>query len=261
MRRRGIGLGRTGIVGGSKNKRKPLKDRFEALGKQMEDKHINHIEEQMSLFKTKLEEFANKHKRTIREDPVFRRQFQQMCSKIGVDPLASNKGVWAKLGVSQFYTELSVQIVDVCLSTRGLNGGLIDMNDLINCIKIMKGSNAVDLSDDDIERAVNKLIVLKGGFKILKSGNQKLIVSVPVELKQDHSEILKLVNAYNGYVNPTMIVNELNWSMLRTMNALEDLQREGMCWIDRPNGGETKLEDVNYYIPSIALSGSAEEEM
>lgn len=58
-----------------------------------------------------------------------------------------------------------------------------------------------------------------------------------------------------------MIVNELNWSMLRTMNALEDLQREGMCWIDRPNGGETKLEDVNYYIPSIALSGSAEEEM
>ena len=219
MRRRGIGLGRTGIIGGSKNKRKPLQDRYEALGKKMEDKHISHIQEQMTLFKTKLEEFANKHKRTIREDPVFRRQFQQMCSKIGVDPLASNKGVWAKLGVSQFYTELSVQIVDVCLSTRGLNGGLIDMKDLINCIKIMKGTNAVDLSDDDIERAVNKLIVLKGGFKIITSGNQKLIVSVPVELKQDHSEILKLVNENNGYVNPKLIVNKLNWNMFPINNG------------------------------------------
>ena len=31
MRRRGIGLGRTGIIGGSKNKRKPLQDRYEVL--------------------------------------------------------------------------------------------------------------------------------------------------------------------------------------------------------------------------------------
>ena len=69
---------------------------------------------------------------------------------------------------------------------------------------------------------------------------EKLIVSVPVELKQDHSEILKLVNENNGYVNPKLIVNKLNWNMLRTMKALEDLQREGMCWIDKPNGNETK---------------------
>ena len=61
MRRRGIGLGRTGIIGGSNNKRKPINDRFKALGKKIEDQHIDHIQEQMSLFKSKLEEFANKH--------------------------------------------------------------------------------------------------------------------------------------------------------------------------------------------------------
>ncbi len=46
----------------------------------------------------------------------------------GVDPLASNKGFWADvLGVGNFYFELGVQIVDVCMSTRSANGGLIDM--------------------------------------------------------------------------------------------------------------------------------------
>ncbi len=46
----------------------------------------------------------------------------------GVDPLASNKGFWAELlGVGNFYFELGVQIVDVCMTTRSANGGLIEM--------------------------------------------------------------------------------------------------------------------------------------
>ena len=54
------------------------------------------------------------------------------------------------------------------------------MDDLIKCINVMKGSNAVELSEDDIERAVSKLAVLKGGFKVLSSGSQKHVLSVPV---------------------------------------------------------------------------------
>jgi ESCRT-II complex subunit VPS22 len=52
--------------------------------------------EQLLLFRSKLEEFAFKHKAEIRGDPVFRAQFHAMCSSIGVDPLASNKvgGGW-----------------------------------------------------------------------------------------------------------------------------------------------------------------------
>lgn len=43
-----------------------------------------------------------------------------------VDPLASNKGFWAEvLGVGDFYYELAVQIVEICLSTRSVNGGLM----------------------------------------------------------------------------------------------------------------------------------------
>jgi ESCRT-II complex subunit VPS22 len=78
----------------------------------------------MSLFKEKLEVFARKHKSEINRNPQFRRQFSKMCEKIGVDPLASNKGFWAELlGVGDFYYELSVQVIDACLSTREQNGG------------------------------------------------------------------------------------------------------------------------------------------
>lgn len=43
----------------------------------------------------------------IRKNPTFRSQFHEMCAKVGVDPLASNKGFWAELlGIGDFYYEL-----------------------------------------------------------------------------------------------------------------------------------------------------------
>ena len=45
-----------------------------------------------------------------------------------MDPLASNKGFWAEvLGVGDFYYELAVQIVEICLATRSENGGLMTL--------------------------------------------------------------------------------------------------------------------------------------
>ncbi len=42
-----------------------------------------------------------------------------MCSKIGVDPLASNKGFWSELlDVGDFYYELGVQIIEIGILTR-----------------------------------------------------------------------------------------------------------------------------------------------
>ena len=43
---------------------------------------------------------------------------QDMCASIGVDPLASSKGFWSEmLGVGDFYYELGVQIVEVCMAS------------------------------------------------------------------------------------------------------------------------------------------------
>ena len=43
---------------------------------------------QLDSFKTSLEDFAGKYKQEIKKNPEFRGHFQQMCARIGVDPLA-----------------------------------------------------------------------------------------------------------------------------------------------------------------------------
>lgn len=78
----------------------------------------------MEVFRKHLEKFAADHKNDIRSKPEFRAQFQQMCARIGVDPLAcesvgtcasyfvyyvctASKGFWAQmLGVGDFYYEV-----------------------------------------------------------------------------------------------------------------------------------------------------------
>jgi hypothetical protein len=56
-----------------------------------------------------------KYKSQIKSDPYFRMQFQTMCEKIGVDPLASSKGIWGELlGLGDFYYELGKQSSMLC---------------------------------------------------------------------------------------------------------------------------------------------------
>ena len=70
-----------------------------------------------------------------------------MCQKIGVDPLASKRGFWAQLlGVGDFYYELGVQIVEVCLRTRSSNGGLIDIDELKQKLIKLRGPKAQEVS-------------------------------------------------------------------------------------------------------------------
>lgn len=45
----------------------------------------------LATFKTQLEDFARAHSSEIKKNAVFRSHFQLLCSKVGVDPLASNK--------------------------------------------------------------------------------------------------------------------------------------------------------------------------
>lgn len=51
-----------------------------------------------------------------------------MCASIGVDPLSSGKGFWSVLGIGDFYYELAVQIVEVCLGNQLINDELSCLN-------------------------------------------------------------------------------------------------------------------------------------
>lgn len=84
---------------------------------------MTQLTKQFDSFKTNLEEFAVKYKEEIKRDAQFRKQFQDMCANIGVDPLASSKGFWSEvLGVGDFYYELAVQIIEICNSMADRTG-------------------------------------------------------------------------------------------------------------------------------------------
>jgi len=105
-------------VGGLK-KRSTEQAAFKSKSREMEADKMGTVTETMECFKNSLSEFAMKHKDRINSDPEFRMQFHAMCLAVGVDPLASSKGFWADiLGVGDFYFELGVKIIHVCMETR-----------------------------------------------------------------------------------------------------------------------------------------------
>jgi ESCRT-II complex subunit VPS22 len=240
--------GRLGGIG-SVRREKAREKKFNKVGSEMASTKLEHVEEQLSLFRSNLEIFARKYKDNIREDPIFRREFQIMCAKIGVDPLASTKGFWAELlGVGTFYTELGVQIVDACVSTRAMNGGLIEVPALIATVKKMRGSNALDISSDDVERAVKQLRCLGSGFNIVQAGTRRMVVSIPVELNRDHSLLLYAAQEPGGYVTvPQMMKGDYCWSEERVKRALRIMLQNGMCWEDNPGLGLP----IRFFFPSV----------
>ena len=232
--------------------RQDQRAKYDAVGMKgkMGAERLEHVEEQMNLFRKKLEEFAKKYKDQIKKDPVFRREFQIMCAKIGVDPLASTKGFWAELlGVGNFYVELGIQVVDACVSTRSENGGLIEMPDLIRAVVLMRGSNAVSISPDDVERAVKQLKVLGSGFNTVQAGPRRMVISVPVELNRDHTLILHAAQETGGWVTLNMMQSGIyKWPRQRVVAALRIMLEEGMCWEDK---GCKKLNETKFWFPSI----------
>lgn len=58
---------------------------------------MTQLSRQVDTFKKNLEEFAYKHRDEIKRDANFRKQFQDMCANIGVDPLSTSKGFWSEM--------------------------------------------------------------------------------------------------------------------------------------------------------------------
>lgn len=105
-------------------------------GAKINAEKLENMRTQMKAFEHHLETFALQHKESIQKDPVFRAQFHNMCARIGVDPLTSRKGLWSDLlGVGDYYYELAVRIIEVCVETRPMNGGLISIDELLRALR------------------------------------------------------------------------------------------------------------------------------
>ncbi|KAG2182103.1 hypothetical protein INT43_007030 [Umbelopsis isabellina] len=245
MRRRAVGYA-------SAHNRQAIDRKYQEIGDSIAAREIQQLHDQLDTFKDNLQDFARKYRKDIRRDPEFRMHFQHMCTKIGVDPLASNKGFWADLlGFGDFYFELSVQITEICIATRPQNGGLIEIEELKRRVKAKRGTSKdpkaqqQEISEDDIVRSIKTLKPLSSGFEIITIGKKRLVRSVPKELDTDQSSLLLLAQT-NGYVDKSAIEKELRWHDGRVTRALDNLLQDGLAWIDC-----SEAEEDRYWIPSF----------
>ena len=233
-RRRGVGVKAV-------KKKAQEKESYASKAAEMEATEAAHVGAFLATFRRSLEAFAAKHKRGIREDPVFRRQFTAMCYETGVDPLRSSKGFWADaLGVGDFYYEVGVKVVECCAATRGENGGLIAIDDLLDRV----GDDAI--SRDDVKRAVAKLAALGDGFRVI---NGDAILSAPAEFSDDAARAVEVAAARGGGVDAAALAAGLRGgdAGARAGGALRGLVDGGFAWVDDQAPARA------YYFPSVWL--------
>ncbi|KAF2027397.1 EAP30-domain-containing protein [Setomelanomma holmii] len=230
-------------------------------GAALRTRNAQSLETQLSVFQSLLHNFALTHSKDIRANPAFRAEFARMCSALNIDFLASSyhrdgraadgkggESIWAQLlggSVNDFYFNLGVLVVEECRSTRAENGGLISVSDLKARISKGRGiGGGMDVSDDDIKRAVESLSPLGSCFSIMKIGHRSLIRSVPKELNTDQSTVLEAIQVL-GYVTVSMLQLNLNWERPRAHAVVEDLMADSLVWVD------TQAGENEYWSPAF----------
>jgi ESCRT-II complex subunit VPS22 len=232
---------------------------YTSHGSNVRENHINGLKTQLSVFQQLLHQFSITHGKEIRQNPQFRAEFARMCNAIGVDPLASSYrkegaskssgSVWAQMlgeSVNDFYFGLAVRIVEVCRDTRAENGGMIALEEVRKRVQKGRGDlgGEIEVSEDDIKRAVKSLEPLGSGFTIVTFGSIPMIRSIPKELNTDQSTVLEAIQVL-GYVTISMLRINLTWERARAKTVMDDLVAESLVWID------SQAEEVEYWTPTV----------
>ncbi|VDD82218.1 unnamed protein product [Mesocestoides corti] len=232
-----------------------MQARYEEKRRQIADNAAADFRRQLETVKSSLEYFASKYQNKIRQDPVFRTEFQSMCANIGVDPLASSNGYWSKiLGIGDFYYHLGVRIIEICMANQRQTGGLMPLEDLVSELNRTKSSHGADVCQDDAVRAIKKLHCLGNGFTIIRlSDSRQLVQSVPGELNMDQTKVLKLAESHAAHVAVGYCVQKLDWIHERAQAALDHLLKEGMAWVDEAS----ESGERTYWFPSLFTTASS----
>ena len=69
--------------------------------------------------------------------------------------------------MGDYYFQLAVSVVQIAITTRSVNGGLIPIAEIIERLKNSKFSQAYSkVSEDDVKKAITKLSILGNGYKL-----------------------------------------------------------------------------------------------
>lgn len=236
-----------------------LANAYSSHGTNLRETHDNSLQTQLSVFQQLLHQFSVTHGKEIQRNPQFRAEFARMCNAIGVDPLASSHrkdgsakstggSVWAQMlggSVNDFYFGLAVRIVELCRATRAENGGMMSLEEVRTRVQKGRGDlgGELEVSEDDIKRAVKSLEPLGSGFTIVTLGSSQLIRSVPKELNTDQSTVLEAIQIL-GYITVSILEINLYWERARSVAVIDDLIAESLVWVD------SQAEETEYWTPT-----------
>lgn len=223
---------------------------FAKLSSDISQAQVEHLHSQLAQFRSALVRFASDHRESIRKDPNFRHAFQRMCSSIGVDPLAGPRrgGWWAEvLNLGDWQYELGVQVVDVCVSTRERNGGLIELGELVRLVSKLRAVDEGVITEDDVISSIKTLKPLGAGYEVIDIGGKKMVRNIVKELDEDQAIVLSIAQEEGGRVSEELLIARRGWAAERARAALENmLLRDGLCWLDE----QDELSGVAYWVPS-----------
>lgn len=238
---------RAGI--GAIHKQKLEADKFRDKGTQLQESQFEEMTKQVQTLKENLEEFTEKYKSEIKKNPTFRKQFTEMCAAIGVDPLSSSKGVWSVLGMGDFYFELSIQIVEICLALAESTGGMIELSEVKERLsKSRRLKKQQEITTEDVLLATKKLKIFGNSFQVHSLGKDRYIIqSIPGELSLQETKAMTVAASQEqGSITKSLLMKELGWNEIRTQQAIDKLISEGLVWVDN------QCEDEPcYYFPSL----------
>jgi len=206
MMRGGMGLGNIHM-------QKKMQENYAKMGEQIEKESLIKLKEQLQTFSSNLEKFALKYKNEIQYNPDFREKFYKMCIEIGVDPLSSTT-IWNKnLNLTEFYYNLAIQIITICIALREKKGALIEIKELKQLL--VEHRKSEDITILDIEKAIQSVSELKCGFQIIDVKGGKVVMTVPMQLSNDTNVIIDVASENKGFIGYSFVYEKTGMSRQR----------------------------------------------
>lgn len=211
---------------------------YESQTLQRQTKEYN---DQLKLFQEKLIQFAIEHNEELKENIEFKSKFLKMCNTIGIDPLALFNKDRHLFNVNDYYYEICVKLIQICRDIKDLNGGIVSLEELQKIY-----FNEANVTQADIEKSVQMLASLDGGFEIFQIRDHlKFLRSVPNELTLDQTKVLEVCSVM-GYASINLLHINLNWERVRCKTTLNEMITNGLLWMDNQCGGN----EILYWDPS-----------
>lgn len=259
-------------------------DHYTTLGTSLAAQQAATLSSNLSTFQAALSRFSSHHRQKILSNPEFRTHFSALCAELGVDPLGGgSKGLWDKMGLTDWYYALGVQVVDVCLRVRERGGGLVALDEVIREVQKLRSGKPVksvggpkaagptplesaappapaasEITEADVQRAIEALEPLGCGYAILTVGSKKVVRCAPGQLGRDS---LVAVEAASSTRRGAVTADELReysgrdggaaWDVDRVERALDKaLMDDGMLWVDE-QAGDAVYVQRDYYAPGL----------